>query len=136
MNNDIGKNPDYNYIIRRAFQLTWKYKFLWLFGIFLNFGANLNLRSYNLSSLPSSLNRPKFRDTVSSWVLTHIWLLLVIGLLLFLVWLLFFIANVISQAAVVKTVDEVENDNKPTFTAMLRFGASKFWRVLGLILLI
>lgn len=136
MNDEIGESPDYNYIISRAFKISWKYKFLWLFGIFLSFGANFNLRFYNLGGLPSSLNTPGFQNSVSKWALTHIWLLAVSFLILFLIWLLFFIMAVISQPAVIKAADESERGGEPKFRTTFSFALKKFWRVLGLMLLI
>jgi len=132
----VEESPDFSYIIKRALEISWKYKFLWLFGIFLSFGAGFNFRFYNFGTLPSSLNTTKFKHSASNWFLAHIWLLATIGLILFLIWLAFFVMGIIAQAAVVKAADEAERGDKPTFTSMFKFGAGKFWRVLGLILFI
>lgn len=125
---------DYGHVISQAFRITWKYKFLWIFGLFLGgFGANFNFGTGNFQSSPESSR--VFRAT-ALWAAANIGIIIAAGLLFLFIGLIFFVLSIIAQAAVVGAADQAETSQIPTFGTSLQVGLTYFWRVLGLLLLV
>lgn len=125
---------DYLGIIRKAYQITTKHKFLWIFGILA--GGAGGLKSFNIS-LPNysngngeidkalaSFNWPVFWTTYGGLILG---LLAIFGIFA----VVMFILNIISQGALVASVDKLSKEQKSDFRDSFISGAHQFWRILG-----
>ena len=128
---------DYFGVIKKAFKLTLKNKFLWIFGILAGGAAG---GSFNFS-MPSSGSSGSWDKTFGKdftnidW--TTFWtnygaiILIVIGILVVLS-IIFFILNLISQGALVGAADKLEKDQQPEFGSTFMVGWHNFWRIWGL----
>ena len=144
--------PFYRSIIKRSWKISWKNKWLWVFGFFATFlgGGTLyetvlrsfsnlaegrsiffTINEYMNSGLFGMFSWTKLVDlwqTDSSALLISLFTLLI----LLIVGVIFIVLAVVSQASIVKStivLDEGEKTGfKPAFTA----GVSHFWRVLAL----
>lgn len=143
--------PFYRNILRQAWELTWKNKYLWWFGIFaalLGNGGELEILFNDSSGDPGHTLFPAWQGIASTGVfrwqtitnignllkndtLNMILVLLIclvaLAIFLFLVWLV-----MVSQAALVNNSEAIIKRKKNNFRNGLDAGVLKFWPVFGL----
>ncbi|MDX9857762.1 MAG: hypothetical protein RBT76_08240 [candidate division Zixibacteria bacterium] len=116
---------DYGYIVNRAFQIAWKYKSLWVFGLFVggftNFNVDLPTNSFSFD--PESAELPFH---ISPEIIAA---LLLVGFVLFI---LFLAAYCISAPALIDGVNRIERGGVYRFGASFSAGVDYFFRILGL----
>jgi hypothetical protein len=120
---------DYGGLVKRALDIMWKFKYLWVFGFFLEFGSGTGGWFGNLSErceLPVG-------DFISGALVGAIIFLVLVGLLLFLVFLIMYL---ISQGGLIHCVWKIESGEKPTLRDGWNAGIRNFWRILGISILI
>ena len=147
--------PFYRIVLKQALVLTWRYKYLWWFGIFaalIGNGGELEILFNNVGANPSQALFPAWQRIVSTkifsgQILTNIGNLLkqdtlnmifvlaaslvVLAIGLFLIWLV-----IVSQAAIVNNSAAIIKQKKHTFKEGLNFGILNFWPVLVLNIII
>ncbi|MDO8686689.1 MAG: hypothetical protein Q7K11_00570 [Candidatus Berkelbacteria bacterium] len=133
---------DYFGIFKKAYYLSLKHKFLWIFGILAggyggfqgynsSFGSGIN---YSGDSAEWSKNFDKF---LTSENLTNFWLNyagIIIGILVFfgIFAILMFVINIISQGALIGSTEKLLKGEKADFKIGFRIGWHNFWRVWGI----
>jgi hypothetical protein len=127
-------------ILSKAGKIIWKYKVLWIFGIFASCSANINSTgsstrsSYTYTDLPPGLTRTL--DNVDIWI----WV--AIGVVLFILTLVIIaIVMALSTFGRIGLVQgtalaDEDEDAEITFSGLFNSGKPFFWRVLGMNLLI
>lgn len=128
---------DYIGIIKKAYAMTLKHKFLWIFGIL---AGGVGFFNFNLSWPNFSTENSHFDQSLASFDWTHFWINyggLVISLLVILgvAAILLMVLNIISQAALVASADRLARNEECNFKIGFRLGAHQFWRLLGMSLL-
>lgn len=132
---------DYLDTLKKAFKITLKNKFLWVFGILIGGVGGLNSFNFNRftpnyqyesSATPASelTNIQLMERIVEIWNQYGL-LILTIALILLLLALFFFVMNVISQGALISSVASLEEGKKTNFYHEISVGWHKFWRVWG-----
>ncbi len=141
-------------ILTKAWQITWKFKVLWIFGILAGCAGGSNRFSYSGGSsngsgsggngsseqLPEAFRqfenmRPM--DAVSQFTGQYMGIIVAVILLLCVLWLLFFFLGVMGKTGLIKGTNKAD-----TGTENLHFGelwgesTPYFWRIFGLRLLI
>jgi hypothetical protein len=109
-------------IIRDAFKLAWRYKYLWLFGFFVG-SAAFNIPTGNQSSGPQQL------EDLKAWVLAALAMILIIG---FFAVVIFLILHSISKTALIYNVYQIETGGAHSLSGGWDFGLKCFWPMLGL----
>jgi len=132
---------DFGYVLKRAGEIIWKFKVLWIFGILAScsqagsssgsnsgyrFASQNNTLSYQIEGYFNQLNP------------AIITLLVIIGILVIiaLVVLVILLATVGRVGLIRGTVKAEQGASKLTFSELWREGLSYFWRVFGLNLVI
>jgi hypothetical protein len=135
-------NSVYRQILKKAWSIAWKAKYLWFFGIFatlignggsFDFGSSLDkvegrgLWLEDMQGLVKNFNPMKF-DWGNLWQNFNVWtvvlMLVIVAAFIFLLWL-----SISSQGALVYGVKK-EWDNRPVgFSETFKRGTSKFWPV-------
>lgn len=147
--------PFYRNILKQAWQLTWRNKYLWWFGIFaalLGNGGELEIIFNNASGNPAQALFPSWQRIVSTGVfrfetitnianllkndtLNVIFVLLIclaaLAVFLFLVWVV-----IVSQAALVNNSAAIIKQKKNNFRDGLNAGILNFWPVFSLNILV
>lgn len=133
---------EFGQIIKKAWRITWRHRFLWVLGIFAGItGAGGGGGSYNRSY---SSGRPgtwgssgppftaagagRFAASMERWIPViiagvTIWILLA---------LLFWALSLAARGGLVWAVDELEEGRRPTLGSAWTRGFSHIWSVLGL----
>lgn len=147
--------PFYQNILKQAWRLTWRNKYLWWFGIFaalLGNGGEFEILFNNTGANPSQALFPAWQGVAStgvfSWqtlanvgdlfardtlniILVLLTCLIVLAVFLFLVWLV-----VVSQAAIVNNSAAIIKQKGPALREGFNAGILNFWPVLGLNVLV
>jgi hypothetical protein len=103
----------------------WKFKYLWIFGLFLDFGAG---GGEGFVRLPDRFKIP-ITDFFEGISLSIIILLVLAGLVVFLIYL---ILNIISQGGLIHCVSRIERGENSTLRDGWNVGVKNFWRILGI----
>ncbi len=131
---DLGR------IISRSFEITTKYRALWLFGILLAIfgGSSGNLsNSANFRSGPGSRDfgtggLPQLPQVATNTIIMIVAVVICIVLILAL---LSIILRLVSRGALVGLVQELEaNQTRPTVRRGFSIGFERFWSLLGIAL--
>jgi len=132
---------DYGNLLSRAWQITWKHKLLWIFGILAGFGGgggrfnfgfsgpNMGGRGSGGSPLPPDLQNQLSRPETVTIILAAGCVLVVIALVLFVV-------GTIARGGLIGGVKLAADGNSLTFGEVWAIGARYFPRLLGIALLL
>lgn len=120
---------DFGRIIGRAWQITWKFKILWLFGFLAALYFNsTSSSSYRYDSLP-----PKFAGQVERFIFGPFFVPVIVGVLaaFFLIGIVVAILKVIGRTGLVDQINAAEQGVRPTgragWAAFRRYGWRMFW---------
>ncbi len=119
---------DYGGLVKRAIDIMWKFKYLWIFGLFLEFGAG----GGGAGQMPDKF-KVSITDFFGGISLSVIILLVLVGLVVFLLYL---ILSIISQGGLIHCVSRIESKENPTLRDGWNAGVKNFWRILGIGILI
>src|SRR4051812_14197265 len=128
-----GEEMNYGEIVRTAFWITLRNRYLWFFGLFVSSGASFR------SNLPSRSERggsgdenPASNLVPGQWIADNFALIAAIAVLIGLVLIAL---RILSQGALVESVAALDQGESRRFSNAWRAGISNFWRVLGYYLL-
>jgi len=125
---------DYGRLVKRALDIMWKFKYLWIFGFFLEFGSG---GGGWIGNLPEKI-KMRVGDFIGGGFLEGallgvIVLLVLAGLVIFVAFLIMYI---ISQGGLIHCVSRIEAGENSTLRDGWNAGVKNFWRILGISILI
>lgn len=122
---------DLGYILRRAWEVTWRHKVLWLFGFLVALGSgastqnNVNYRR-SVEELPPETQRAVYEFITSPYFIAAIVALMLLGIVIGLVLAL---VSALGRAALVDQVREAEESGTPSASAGFQAGWQRLWPV-------
>lgn len=127
---------DYGQLITRSAQITWRYKFLWIFGIIMALcgqsrgGTPRFQFNYSTSMPPSTGNAPPMPEFPAFFPeplgQVPIWVYLVVGLVGVLIFIMLgIVVAAVSRSAMIKSVDRVETGDTISLSTSWRDGLAK-----------
>jgi hypothetical protein len=129
---------DYSAIIKRAWQVTWRYKALWVLGVFAGVsgcsssgGSNYSSKGGSgadsgiMPSLPSS-------SQIQEWLLAILPALIALVILLFVVGIAWSVLSIAARGGLIVGVNEIEEGREPALPDLWRAGFARFWSLVGL----
>jgi hypothetical protein len=121
---------DYGGLVRRALEIMWKFKYLWIFGFFLEFGSGGGTWFGNL---PDKVRLP-IRDFIGCDLLEGALVGAIVMLVLaaLVVFIVFLIMYIISQGGLVHCVWRISTGENPSLRDGWNAGVKNFWRILGI----
>ncbi|MDO8673561.1 MAG: hypothetical protein Q7O66_19305 [Dehalococcoidia bacterium] len=140
---------DYGRLLRDAWTITWRHRFLWVLGLFAGSSAGTCSSPVANFSFPSQWGSrsgdygggtggPDFAP-MTGWVNENggflLVLILMAVLVFFLVWLLFKVISLIAQGGMVRATADTGVGLSSSPSQALQAGLTYFWRFLGLWLL-
>lgn len=123
----MEKEINYGEIIKEAWQITWKNKFLWGFGLLLAFSSGV--------SFPSNFGREsewekKLGESFSAFAAAHSQELFFLLGLIFLVFVIFFILGILGRGALIDSLGKIARKKEASFRAGMKEGKIFFGRIL------
>lgn len=121
---------DYGKILSRAWQITWRWKVLWIFGFLASLGSGggsgggggsgMNNGNRGAGNFPNFDMSPE----IGGLIIALVCVALIIGIIL---WVL----SIISRGALIAGVQQVEDEGQTSFGSAWRVGLSRFWTIFG-----
>ncbi|NWF63487.1 MAG: hypothetical protein HXY38_04195 [Chloroflexi bacterium] len=134
---DLGK------ILTRSWQIIWKYKILWVFGVFAGFaggngGGNSNSGSSDNGGFSSfEGNFDRFIEQAQDFFQEYLLIIIAVCLVLALLSFLFYALGMVGRIGILKGVFKVENGAESLiFAELWSESMPYFWRFFGLNLLV
>lgn len=121
----------YGEVVSRAWQITRKWKLLWVLG-FLAGSAGSALSGSNLYQ-SSGQDMADWSWTPSWWPIPAGWVILIAAVALLLS-LVFVVLSVIATGGLIGGVQQIEESGSTTLKGAWRVGVRRFWRLLGIAL--
>lgn len=122
---------NYGSIIKEAWQITWKNKYLWWFGLLVALSGGVS-SNFSPSWKEKSGWEENMQQKISEWAVVH-WNWIVGGLILLgLLTIVFLILNVWGRGALVVSLGKIAAKGPTNFKAGMREGKKFFWPILGL----
>jgi hypothetical protein len=123
---------DYGGLVKRALDIMWKFKYLWIFGFFLEFGSG---GGGGMGRLPDGFDRCEMPLGDLFGRISLVSIIIPLILIALVVFVLFVILYVISQGGLIYCVSRIESGEKPTLRDGWHAGVANFWRILGIAVL-
>jgi hypothetical protein len=121
---------DYMGILKKSWNVTWRYKILWLFGLFAGAGGGNGFSSsYNLPSNSSSTTSGASTAQFEAFMSRYAIVLIIVVLFFVVLGLLFWIISVAARGGLIHLVNEAEERREVRAAAGWHVGFSKWWRV-------
>ena len=121
---------DYLDILKRAWNITWRYKALWVLGFFAaaagGSGGGGNPASYSTGAEDWS---PGAMEPFFDWMAQNWVYLAIVGTALFFFGLIYWVLSIAAQGGLVHAVNEAAEGRKPSLGSAWRVGFSKWGRV-------
>ncbi|UCD16465.1 MAG: hypothetical protein JSV44_08345 [Candidatus Zixiibacteriota bacterium] len=112
---------DYGKLVNQSFEISWKYKSLWILGFF----ASVSFFTGGLENHLKDRTWPTLSDI-------HIAIIILAVLTMAIIALFLFIMHLISVAGLIDGVFRVERGDGYRLRQLFKTGATHFWRFLGL----
>jgi hypothetical protein len=135
---------DYGALIQQAWRLTWRYRFLWVLGLFVpgatgscsgGSGGNVNPGDFDQTpgrggGLPPDLDRAGAQ--FGRWIEQNLWVIVAAVGLILLIALALLIVSFIAQGGMARATAAVAQGEPMTAGEAWRSGLALFWRFVGL----
>jgi len=127
------KLPDIAYIdiFKKAFDITWKNKTLWWFGLFLALGGGMG----NINYVFDEKNKNS-SEQVTQFISNHLGLVVTGAIIPTVVFLTFVVLSIIARGGIIGSIEKVLKNRPFEFRTGMREGKKYFWKIffLGVIL--
>jgi hypothetical protein len=131
-------------VLDRAWQIVWKHKILWVFGIFAGCarggggaGSGSGWRESGPINSGSAAGIDQFFSGIGQWIVDHPWVIALLILLALAFAALAVFLGTMGQIGLIRgTFQADEGAERLAFTELFRGGLPYFWRVFGLTFLI
>ncbi len=143
-------NFNFGEVLTRAWQITWKYKVLWIFGILASCsggnggGGGGGGGNTGFSTGPSDFNVPpeiqrfiQMMEDAVGWVENNLWIFIVLGVVVLLLVALSIFLGTVGRIGLIKGSYQAEmGAERLAFGELFSASLPYFWRVFGLSFLI
>lgn len=128
---------DFGKVLGRAWEITWRYKVLWVLGFLAGLGqiGGAPQSSYNMYEGDLNGFSYKLGESTEEFFAAISVLILGVMCLLFILAIVIWVVSVISRGGLIAAVQQVEEDGSTSFRQAWAAGAKKFWTLLGLSIL-
>lgn len=123
---------DYGKVLSRAWEITWRWKVLWILG----FLASLTRVSTSGSNTGYEFSGGEWGGTYGPYIPPGVIALLIgIGCLAFILAIALWVVSVIARGGLIAGVQQVEEEGSTRFWQAWRAGVGRFWTLFGLSIL-
>ena len=127
---------NYLEVVQQAWQIVWKHKWLWLFGVLVALGSGGSSFSNYSSYSTNSGNTSAAGANVSQFISVYLVLIILLAIFLLVIGLVILVLSIIANGALIGAATSVDRGESTGLSAAWRIGVKNFWRLLGLNLLI
>ena len=113
-------------IFKKSFDITWKNKSLWWFGLLLALGGGMGNFNYGNSF---DQKDKKGGEEILKYISDHMEIVIIGAILLFLICLVFFVLSIIAKGGIVGSVEKILKNKPFEFRAGMREGKKYFGKL-------
>ncbi len=131
---------DFGATISRALKITWEHKILWILGFLVALGGG---SAGNIGQNPQITNRFSSGQAAPPWLTNLVenpdailGILVAVGCVVLIIGIILWVVGLIARGGLIAGVQQIETEGNTTFGSAWQAGAAKFWRLLGLDILI
>ena len=131
-------NFNFGEVLTRAWQITWKYKVLWIFGILAGCtrgggGSGGGGSGSGSGNNPFTSNPQNTLDQMYSWLSSHVLVIVAVVIFVIVLWVLFIFLGTIGQIGLIRGTLQAEGGAASlSFGTLFTESLPFFWRVFGL----
>jgi hypothetical protein len=137
-------NLNFGEVLTRAWQITWKFKVLWIFGVLASCargGGGGSNSSYQVSgdggTGPSNPPFEQLMQQLSQWLQANWWVIILLVLFAFLLMLVAVFLGTIGRIALIRGTLQAESGARSlSFGELFQGSLPYFWRIFGLSFLV
>ena len=118
---------DYGKILSRAWQITWRWKVLWILGFLASLGRGFGFSGSNYQTGARDWGPGGARVPEEVWAI-----IAAVACLAILLGIALWVASTIARGGLITGVQQVEDEGSTTFGAAWRAGARRFWTLFGI----
>jgi hypothetical protein len=131
---------DYGWVLKRAWEITWKFKGLWVLGILASCsagggggghggGSSGTGSQFNGESDPRFLQLQHWIESIpeQTWILIAV----VAGIVVLVLALVALVLGILGQGGLIAGFNQAETNGTVTLGEAFRIGKANFWRLLG-----
>lgn len=130
---------DYGKVLGRAWEITWRWKVLWILGFLASLGSGGgggggsnaytgNGGDFNIDKWTQGITPGEFLPAVSG----IIGIIIAVVCVLFIIFIALWVVSVIARGGLIAGVQQVEDEGSTTFRTAWVAGRKKFWTLFGL----
>ena len=125
---------DFGKVLGRAWEITWRWKMLWVLGFLaaLGQGSGANPSNYSLSGDEFERYGYRLGDSAEQFFAVLSGLILVLICLALIVAIVLWVVSVIARGGLIAGVQQVEEEGSTSFGKAWSAGVRKFWTLFGL----
>jgi hypothetical protein len=123
---------DYGGILKRAWQITWRWKVLWILGFLAALGSSMGGGSNFYSANQRDVGRWTNQALPSDLLAWGIGILVAVACLAFLVGIALWVVSVIARGGLIAGVQQVEDEGSTGFLSAWRVGRKRFRTLFGI----
>ena len=123
---------DYGKVLSRAWEITWRWKVLWILGFLASLGRGTGSTGNTGYSMDSDNWRWGQRFQVPPEV---VGILAAVGCLAILIAIAIWVVSVMARGGLIAGVQQVEEEGATTFLQAWRVGRDRFWTLFGISIL-
>jgi hypothetical protein len=125
---------DFGKVLGRAWEITWRWKILWVLGFLAALGQGSGAPQTNYSFSGDEFDRFgfPFGDSAEQFFLALSGLILVLICIFLIIAIALWVVSVIARGGLIAGVLQVEEEGETSFSKAWAGGARKFWTLFGL----
>jgi len=125
----LPQKINYPEIIRQAWKITWKNKFLWWFGFFIVLAQVAGFFSYSFDNQPNSPNTSQANAEALKFISSHLALFISIFIVALVLYILFIVLGIIGRGALIKSAEKISKGKPADYKSALKDGKKYFWKI-------
>lgn len=124
----MSENINYFNIFKKAWEITWRNRYLWWFGLLIALGGGGFNFNYGLNNGEWKKDEKTFRvlsdffQQFSGWIIAG-------ASLIFIFIIILAVIRIISRAGLISSIDNIQNNRKSSFKAGFKKGINCFWKI-------
>ena len=122
--------PSINYleIIKKAWAITWKNRYLWWFGFFVILGGGGSVNYFFNSGEDKKLD-PAQNEKILEFFSQNIHWVITLAIVVFLLLIIFFILNTLGRGALITSIEKNIKGQVSNFKSGWKDGKKNFWKI-------
>ncbi|MFA6047447.1 MAG: hypothetical protein WCV59_01595 [Parcubacteria group bacterium] len=118
-------------IFKKAFDITWKNRALWWFGLLLALGGGMGNMNYAFDEKNKNSS-----ERATQFISDHLGLVITGAIILTVIFLMFVVLSIIARGGIIESIEKVLKNKPFEFRSGMREGKKYFWKIflLGIIL--